>query len=207
LSDPFVFHELADSAFASPAVVRLLVGAAGGVLLLAGARVYRSAIGLAAFGAGAIVTLALMLALGEAIPELRQPTVVGVGSLVGGGLGIVLGRLAHRLALAAVGGLAGATLGVALYAAIGPLLGADGATPWWILLIGAVVGALTMPAIFASLLKLVTPAVGAVLVAWALGMPSHALLLLGLWCLGVAVQLASGRRAPRSRGSADAGAE
>jgi hypothetical protein len=182
---------LTELAAQQPMLLRALIGAAGAVLLFFGARVYRPALVLAGFGAGAAGTVAAFLAAAEWVPAFAEPTTLIVGGLLGGGLLCVLTLSVHRLGLVGVGALVGAT---ATVSAAG-LLSASPA--WWVPLAGALGGAALMPWVFPVLLKIATPAVGAVLVGWAAGYPDHPALLLGLWVLGSAVQLASGGKRRR----------
>ena len=65
------------------------------------------------------------------------------------------------------------------------------------IVVATLLGALVFPWVYDQLLKVLTPAVGAVLVAWAVGHPEHLALLGGLWFVGVVLQLrgpSSGRR-------------
>ncbi len=180
-----VWGDLGQLAAAQPMLLRALVGVAGAVLLVAGARLYRPALFLAGFGAGAAGTVAGLLTLAQWIPALSAPTVLVVAGLVGGALLCVLTLMVHRIGLIGVGGLVGAT-GAASIAGV-----MSAAPPWWAPIAGAIVGAVLLPYLFPVLLTVVTPAVGAVLIAWAAGHPSHPVLLIGVWAVGCVVQLAS----------------
>lgn len=174
-----MLHQIATD---SPWLVRGAVGAAGVVVLLWGARIYKAAVYLAAFGAGAIGTVAVLGLLAEQFEALAAPEVVLGGALVGGVLIALAARAAHALALLAVGAVAGV-------AVAGAVAGVVPSLPWWGVLVGAVVGAVVLPLVFPLLLKVTTPLAGAVLVAWAAGWPMDPLWLGGLWLVGVVFQL------------------
>jgi len=178
---------LVDLATGSPVVVRLLVGAIGAVLLLWGARIYKPALMMTSFAAGSLGAVAVLIMATAVLPALASPAVLIVGALIGGLALAGLTALVHRLGLVAVGALAGVTAAGAVVEAVTGAVG-----PWWAVALGAVAGAVALPLAFKGLLKVVTPAVGAVCIAWAVGLPTHLLLLLGLWAFGAVVQLAIG---------------
>lgn len=179
--DPHALPLLADLAAGSPVVVRAAIGGIGLVVLLAGARIAKPATSLAAAGSGALLAL-WGLTVGSAwVAPLGEPVVLGVGALAGGGLAVVVARLAAKLAFLAVGAVSGV-------AAVG-VVDAWLAVPWWGWLAGGLLGAAAFPWVFERLLPVLAPAIGAVLVAWAVGLPDQVLLLGGLWWVGAVVQL------------------
>lgn len=158
--------------------LRITVGAAGGLALLFGARLYKPTLFAGAFGAGAIgVTVAVSyLPLGT-----LDTTAVAITAAVAGMVAAVVAGLAHKAALVGVGGVVGVVVGAAAASAL--LL------PFWVPLVGAAVGALVFPLAFKPLLKLLTPAVGAPLVAWAAGVPERIEVIVGLYLVGVLAQV------------------
>lgn len=181
---------LAELTAASPMALRVLVGAVGAVLLLAGARVYKVALFGSCFALGALGAAVGLAWLGTQVAALARPEIIGLGALIGGVAVAGVASLAHRIALIAVGGIVGISLG----AGIGDLLGgqalfvAPGA--------GALLGAVSFPWVFPWVLKLLTPAVGAVCVAWAVGRPDTLWLVAVLWLVGAVVQLGLVRSRP-----------
>lgn len=174
---------LAALSLESPMGLRILVGAVGGLLLIAGARVYKAGLFGSCFAAGAVGAAVGLAYSATWVDALGRPEVIGLGALVAGVAVAGVAALAHRVALLAVGGVAGIVLG----AGVGDLIGGAGlvAGP----AIGALVGALLFPWVFEWLLKLVTPAVGAVCIAWAVGRPDTLWLVLVLWLVGALVQV------------------
>src|SRR5690606_18819119 len=79
-------HEWAATA---PMALRVLVGALGVVVLLAGARLAKPALSMGAFGVGAVGAVLAVQALASVVPALAQPLVVGVAACVGG-VGVVV---------------------------------------------------------------------------------------------------------------------
>lgn len=179
---------LAELAANAPLLTRVLVGLIGGLLIVAGARWYKRGLALTAFGTGAALVATGMVYLSAWVPMAADPMIAGVAALVGG-LGLVgAGSMAHRLAMVAAGALTGLVAG----AAVVGLLGA----PAWVGLVGLLLGALTFPWVYKQLLKLITPAVGAACLAWALGMPDRLEVLVGLWAFGAVVQFVGEKQRP-----------
>lgn len=166
-------EEIARLAAEAPIPLRVLLGAIGFVLLVAGARVYRLALfgsvfTLAAIGAG----LALAWG-GTQIAALNRPEILALGSILTGAAAAGVAKMAHRVGLLAVGGVAGLALG----AGIGDLVG--GGATLWAPVVGVLAGAAIFPFVFQSLLKFITPLVGAVAIVFASGHPER------LWVLGL----------------------
>lgn len=172
---------LAELATDAPLVVRVLVGLVSGMLVLAGARWYHAGLFLAAFAAGAALVASLLGFAAASIPALADPMVGLIGAVVGG-LALGVGtRMAHKVAMVGAGALVGLVSG----AVVVQLASA----PVWVVPLGLLLGALTFPWIYKQLLKVLTPAVGAAGIAWAVGQPDNALVLVGIWVFGTVVQL------------------
>lgn len=170
---------------------RVLVGLAGVVLCVDGARAYRVAVVAAAFGAGAVGAASLA---GMAAPD---PLTVAIVAAVGGVAAVILARLVEKVALVVVGAVLGgaAVSGVDTTLALG--------LPWWSELAGVLVGAAAMPWVFPLVLVALTPAVGGVLVAWAAGRPDDLRIIGAAYVVGVVAQLARrGRRRDRDKDDA-----
>lgn len=168
--------------------LRLAIGVIGAAVLLRGARIYRPALAMAAFGAGAVGTVALLGAIEPWVAQAADPTVIVAGAVVGGTLAALVIRVAHRVGLAVVGGLVGATVGAAVAHAFA-------SAAWWAGPVGGLIGALGAPWLYDKMLPITTPAAGAALIAFAGGWTDHLLAILGLFGVGVVAQLAP-QRAP-----------
>lgn len=184
---PDAIGPLTELTAQSPWLLRVVVGLVGFVLLVAGARVYRVALLGSAFALGAVATAVGLAWAGQQVVALARPEIIGVGALVAGLACAGGASLAHRVALLAIGAIAGLGVG----AGVGDLVG--GAALLWAPLAGAVLGALMFPWVFPALLKVLTPAVGAVCLAWAAGKPDTLWLIGALWAFGAVVQLVGGR--------------
>ena len=187
--------ELLDVAQQMPILTRVAVGLVGALLWIAGARWYERAILMSAFAMGAVLTTSAVLYATEWLGVVAEPMVLAVSALVVGGMAAGLARLAHRWTLAAVGAIAGGTATASLATAVTVI-------PLWATLIGVLVGALVFPRLWHQLLKVLTPAVGAVCLVWALGMPDHPALIGVLWVVGSAIQLFGGRKRTDPEGDA-----
>lgn len=158
---------------------RLSLGLLGLLMLVAGKRLYPLAI--VAPGLAAGVLLGLQLTAGQ------SDLVRGLGCA---GLALVLAlllRSVERLAVAA----AGAFVAVGLATALAPLV-LPGQPQWPAQLAGGLLGLLLFPRIYERLLVVLTPAIGALCLAWAAGRHQDLLLVVGLTLVGVVVQLAVG---------------
>lgn len=159
----------------------MLVGALGLLLLVAGQRLYRLTIVAPGLAAGAMVGL-----------DLAQDQSTGLRVAAAAALALIAAFLLHsveRLAVAA----AGSFLCVGLARAVAPLV-LDGAPPWYLLVAAGILGLLLFPRLYHKLLVVITPAIGALCLAWAMGRPQDLLLVLGLTLGGIVVQLALGRK-------------
>lgn len=187
LSDLPSLTELASEA---PRVVRVAVGCSGALAAFWGARLYRPGLLLGAFGAGAIGAVGALHVLAGWVPAAEEPFTVAVGSVSMGVVGAAAAHVAHRLALVVLGSLVGLVAGVSL-------LGLG--LPWWVVPLGAAGGAFLFPRVVHPLLAVMTAAVGAVLLAWALGHPESLPWVGGIWFLGASVQLRGGSAVTGSR--------
>lgn len=174
-------------------VLRLAIGAVGAVVLVRGARIYRPALAMSAFGACALGTAAALVRIAAWVPAAADPTTLLVAALIGGVVGVVVVRLAHGAGLAAIGAMIGAVAGTSLAVAF-----AAGA--WWAGPVGAVIGAAAMPFLFDRLLPVTTPAAGAALITAAVGWTSPLVPFAVLYGLGVAAQIADRRPAKADDG-------
>jgi len=170
----------------APSLLRLLVGVVGLFILLRGAALYDVTLRASAFCMGAISTVGLLVAL-STTGGLALPAEVAVlGGCVGGVMLLVIAVMAHRAALFGVGTVVGLTIAWGLGETV--LTSA----PVWVPAVGALVGGVVFPLFYAQFLKILTPAVGAVAIAYAIGDPSNSACLLGLWVVGVVAQVAVG---------------
>jgi hypothetical protein len=170
-----------------------ITGLSGGLLLLAGGRLYKLAViapGLAGGVAGA-------LWIGEYAS--LAPQVVAVAALVLAIAGAVLCRMLERMAVAAIGVIAAA--GVTQLA--WPIVAEGAAAPWWGVLLGGAVGLLLFPGIFRSLIRWITALVGALMVAWSIGYQENVWVVGGLFLAGCIVQAASGAAKKRKKKDED----
>lgn len=158
----------------------MLVGALGVALLVAGQRLYRLAIVAPGLAAGVMAGLEL---------SEGQPTELRVAAVAA--LALVAAFLLHRIERMAVAA-AGSFLAVGLARAGAPLV-LDQAAPWYVLLGAGLLGLLLFPRLYERLLLVITPAIGAVCVAWAVDRPQDLLLIAGLTLGGTVIQLAMGR--------------
>lgn len=176
-------EDLAALAAEAPIPLRVLVGAIGALLLVAGARVYRTALFGSAFALGAVGAGLALAWAGTVVVALARPEVLALGAILAGVAVAGVVKLAHRIGLIAVGGVAGVALG----AGVGDLVG--GGAVLWGPVAGALVGALAFPFLFQTLLKFLTPFVGAVCITYAAGRPDQLWLLGLLWGVGIVIQV------------------
>lgn len=155
---------------------RLLVGALSGVVLLFGARLYRLVLVTPGLALGVLVGLHLT-AGGTRESQLIAGLCLGVI-----GAGALL--LAERVAV----GLVGAVIVAGLARAVLPTVLSAG-TPWYVPAALGLLGLLLVPRLLRAGIKLVTPLLGAVGVAWALGRPEQLALIGGLAVFGALFQV------------------
>ena len=170
----------------------VLVGALGVALLVAGQRLYRLTIVAPGLAAGVMAGL-----------ELTQGQSTGMRVAAVASLALVAAFLLNRverLAIAATGSF----LAVGLARAVAPML-LDQAAPWYLLLGAGLLGLLLFPRLYERLLLVITPAIGAVCLAWAVGRPQDLLLVAGLTLAGIVVQLSMGRGSGGSGGKGGKG--
>ncbi len=160
---------------------RLAAAAAGALLLVLGARIYRIAIVAPGFVIG---VLAVVTASEQFAPGVMSSTGLTVAAL---SLGVVGGAICHlleRVAVASVGGL----LAAGLAKAFAPLvLGA--AMPWYVPVAAALLGLLLFPRFYRALLPVLTPIAGALSIAWAFERSGDIPFIAGLAAVGIIVQL------------------
>lgn len=175
---------LAQGALQAPTSLldpRLAVALLGVLLLGWGARLYRLAIAAPGFTVGVFAGLSVSAGAGLAV----QAGVALALGLLGGGLMLALERLAVAIT--------GAVLVGGLVFAVGPLVSAT--LPWFAPVVGGAVGLLLFPRLYRAALRLLTPLLGALCVAWAAGRPHDLLLIGGLTLVGAVFQLArAGKR-------------
>jgi hypothetical protein len=175
--DPWIESAL-SAPDATPMALRLAIGAIALLSTLSGERLYRPTLFAVAFATGAVAAATVLAFLPSAAltPVARLVVVV-----VGGAAGAVVGGVAHRAALVGVGGVGGAAVG----ASIAGLFG----LPFWVPLIGAVVGAAAMPFLLPLFLKVATPVVGGLLLSWAVGWPGDLRVVVPVAVAGAVFQL------------------
>lgn len=170
-----------------------ITGLSGGLLLLAGGRLYK----LAVVAPGVLGGVAGAMWIGETA-GLAAP-VVAVAALVLAIAGAILCRLLERLAVHAIGAIALA--GVTQLA--WPLAMDGQVAPWWGVLLGGALGLLLFPGIFKSLIRWITALLGSLMVAWSLGYHDNVWVVGGLFLGGCIVQAASGRGKERKKEAKD----
>ena len=169
----------------TPLLLRAVVGLLGVVVWVRGAALYDFALRAGAFCGGAIGTVSLVTLAAQQLSLPLTGTVIGLLGAVGGAVVMITAVMAHRTALLAVGTVLGAVGTVAAATLLVAVI------PFWAPLVGAAVGALLFPLLYKQLLKVLTPAVGAVAMAWAAGLPEDPRVLVGLWVLGSLIQVFS----------------
>ena len=161
-----------------------ITGLSGGLLLLAGGRLYKLAV--VAPGVLAGVAGALLL------PAELGPVVIAVAAVVLAIAGAVLCHLLERVAVHAIGVIAAAGITQLAWPVV-----AGGPAPWWGVLLGSAVGLLLFPGVFRSLIKWITALLGALMVAWSVGYHDDAYVVGGLFLGGCIVQAIGGRKAKK----------
>ena len=160
---------------------QVLVGGLGVLLIIAGRRLYTLTVVSPGLAVGALAGMAL---------TRQEPLWLQLAAAAA--LALIAAFILHkieRLAIAA----AGAFLAVGAARALAPLA-LPGPTPWYLLVAAGILGLLLFPRLYQRLLLVITPAIGAICVAWAAGRPTDLMLILGLTLVGVVLQLAQGRR-------------
>jgi len=168
---------------------RLVVGAVGVVLLLAGARLYRLAIIAPGFLLGVFLAMWGLDEYGKRVDDL-----VRLGAMVGAGtVGALLSWRIEQLAVR----LGGSLLVAATAHALLPLLWPR--APWFAAPAAGFIGLLLFPALYRRLLPIITAGIGAIAIAWAADRPQDLLMMAGLTVLGAAIQLAAGSKGDKKR--------
>ena len=162
---------------ATPLGVRGFAAVGGALLIVAGARFYRVAVA----APGAILGLLLTTHFLSGLTDDTSLTIAAIGGAV---IGAMITGFIEKLAIR----LAGAMVG-AVAADIGWSLLQSAELPIWAPAAGALVGLLIFPSLWRVALKLITPFLGALCVAYAAGYPNHPLPIAGLTLLGALIQL------------------
>lgn len=161
----------------------------GAVVLLFGKKIFWLCVAAVGFAAGVEVAPYF---LHEPTPSLQLSI-----ALVMGFLGALLALFLQKLAVGVLGFAAGGRLAVALAASFGF---EHAASYWVIFLIGGLVGAVLLIALFGWALILISSLIGAHLIVNAITLPptGTAIMLIGLTTVGVVVQSAAHRRTQRA---------
>lgn len=151
----------------------------GALLCVAGAKLYRVAV----FAPGALLGLVLAEQATRGMDEGLRIGLTLLAAVVGG---LLLSAI-ERVAIAATGGVVGG------WGAWVGWLTTQGHEPeWWVPALGAGLGLFLFPMLFRTSLKLATPLLGALAIAWGLGRPDSLLLVAGITGVGLAIQLGTG---------------
>ena len=161
--------------------LRIVAGLVGATLALAGARFYKLAVMAPGLLLGVVVGLALPDSVNDPIKAIAAVAVAVFGALVC--------RFVERAAVASFGAVLS---GGAVYTAWPFVM--SGETPWWVALVGALVGVFLFPRAFRALLKPLTACLGALSLAWALAMQDNLLVVGGIAALGTLVQFGLSRK-------------
>ena len=167
-------------------IVSAVVGA---IVLLFGKKLFWLCVAAVGFAAG--VEIAPYF-LHEPTPALQLSI-----ALVLGFVGALLALFLQKLAVGVVGFAAGGRLAVALAASFAF---GQGTSYWVIFIIGGVVGAVLLMALFGWALIVISSLIGAHLIVSAITLPptGSTIMLIGLTVLGVLVQSAAHRRSRRA---------
>jgi hypothetical protein len=171
---------------------RWITGLTGGLLLLAGGRLYRLAV--VAPGVLGGVALALML------PQDLGPIVIALAAVLLAAVGALICNFLERVAVHVVGAVALAGLASVAWP---PLLHEP--APWWGLLAGGALGILFFPRVFKALVKVLTALLGALVLAWSFGVLEDSvsrwgltvqpwMIVAALFAVGLIAQVVTGRR-------------
>ncbi len=168
---------------------RLLAGAVGALLVLAGARLYRLAVMAPGFLLGIYATTYVLNELGGRVDTpIRIGMVLGVG-LLGAFLTSRIEQLAVRLG--------GSLLVAAVTHAVLPMVWPH--APGFAAPVVGFLGLFLFPALYQRLLPVITSAIGAIALAWAAGRPQDLLMMAGVTVIGVAIQLATSGKSKKER--------
>lgn len=172
---------LVQLANSTPLGVRGIAAVAGGLLLVAGARLYRLAIVAPGILGG--------LVFGAAVPVSNDPMTQGIYMVIVGVVGAIACHFLERVAIHAIGAVV--TAGVVN--AAWPLVTSQ-VTPWWAPVAAALLGSLLFPTLFKALLKGITALLGAITLAWAAGWSDRLWIMAALAAVGLAIQVGAGRK-------------
>lgn len=162
-------------------LLRIAGGVLGAVLALAGARFYK----LAVMAPG----LLLGVFLGLALPDSIDPPLKAIIAVAAAVFGALVCRFVERAAVASFGAVLSGGL---VYTAYPFVL--SGETPWWVAAIGALLGVFLFPKAFQTLLKPLTAGLGALAVAWSIGMQDNLVVIGGVATVGTVLQFALSRK-------------
>ncbi len=175
-------------------VFRVLYTLGGLVLLFAGWRFFREALGIIGFIVGSSIGASLALEAG-----LGQLTVL-VSSVLVGMVGLLLALFAFWIGIALAGGYVGWLLTQSIVGWFG-IQFADPATAQAVLIVGAILGGALAIALAFELTVVLTAYFGAVMVAAGFGLVSSGtgfVWVIALFILGLAVQVMISRGSPES---------
>lgn len=160
-------------------IPRGALGVAGGLVCVAGARLYPLVIVAPGFAAGVLAGMSLPL----------DPSTRAIAAVVLGAIGALLCRFVERIAVVGVG----AVLAGSLANAVWPLLTGQPA-PWWGAALGALAGLALFPGVFRAMLLPLTALLGAFLLGWSFGFQTRLPVVLGVAIGGLIIQLATRKR-------------
>lgn len=152
---------------------------AGGLVCVAGARLYPLVIVAPGFAAGVLAGLALPL----------DPSSRGIAAVVLGAVGALLCRFVERIAVVGIGAVVAGSVANAVW----PLVTGHPA-PWWGPAAGALAGLALFPSMFRAMLLPITAVLGAFLVGWSLGFEAQLPLVGGMALVGAIIQFATRKR-------------
>lgn len=155
---------------------RILLGLLGVLLLFFGVRHYKLVLVAPGFALGVVAGL---LITRDAALNTSAVAAVCLGVLGAGVLFFV-----ERLAV----GVLGAVLTAGLLRAALPLIAGEG-LPWYVPAAAGLLGLFLFPRLFRALIRVLTPLLGALCIAWAVGRPDSLPLIGGLALVGGAAQM------------------
>ncbi len=155
---------------------RVLVIGIGIILVIAGARTYKLMLLTPGFVAGVLAAVHYLPANGD----LKN---AGIALLVGV-VGAMLLVYAERTALRVLG----AMVMVGLVEAVAPMV-MGSHVAWYVPAVAAVVGGIVVPMVIKRMLKVITPVMGALAIAWAFDRPDDLWLIGGVSLIGIVVQV------------------
>jgi hypothetical protein len=166
---------------------RLWAGILGGLLWVAGARLYRVAVMAPGFLLGIFLAAIALEEYGRKVDEVVRMGIIVATGAVGAFVSSRIEQLAVRLC--------GSLLVAATTHAILPMVWPK--APWFAAPAAGFLGLLLFPALYSRMLPLITAAFGAVALAWAASQQTNLLLICGLTVLGAAIQLGTGGKSKK----------